>query len=137
MPTPSAVAKVSLLPVPYNVGSVVNGRGLYRDCAGCHTLEKNGSEANGPNLHGVFGRRAAANAGYSYSEVLRNSNIVWDLPHLNQWIFNPHEALPGTTMAYIGIRNDAKRRDLIVYLIAASSTADDGSAESSVRRDTP
>jgi cytochrome c len=124
MPTPAAVAKIALLPVPYNKGSVVNGRDIFRDCAGCHTLERNGGEANGPNLHAVFGRRAASNAGYPYSEALRNSNIVWDLPHLNQWIFNPHETLPGTSMAYIGIRNDVKRRDLIVYLIAATSDTD-------------
>jgi cytochrome c len=123
-PTPQGVAKVAKLPSPYNSGNVNNGRVLFSECAVCHTLDRNSSETNGPNLYGVFERRAALREDYPYSEALRNSNIVWDVRHLDHWIFNPHEALPGTSMAYIGVRNDAKRRDILAYLIAV--TDDDG-----------
>jgi len=123
MPPPQGVAKVARLPSPYDSGNVNNGRALFGDCAGCHTLQRNGSETNGPNLYGVFERRAAQNQTYPYSEALRNSGIVWDVRHLDHWIFNPHEALPGTSMAYIGVRNDTRRRDILAYLIAVT---DDG-----------
>jgi cytochrome c len=125
LPAPQAAAKVALLPSPYNSGNVSNGRALFGECAQCHSLERGGSETNGPNLHGVFQRRAAASGSYPYSEALRNSNIVWDIQHLDHWIFNPHEALPGTTMAFIGVRNDAKRRDILAYLIAATEVSAD------------
>jgi cytochrome c len=124
LPSREAAAKVAALPRPYNRGSVENGRTLFGDCAQCHSLELNGDEAKGPNLHGVFGRRAAANESYPYSDALRDSNIVWDARHLDHWIFDPHEALPGTTMAFVGVRNDAKRRDILAYLIAASGDAE-------------
>jgi cytochrome c len=121
------MTKVALLPSPYNAADVSNGRAQFGECAQCHALKRNGSEANGPNLYGVFEQRAAISKSYPYSEALRNSNIVWDVLHLDHWIFNPHEALPGTSMAYIGVRNDKKRRDIIAYLIAVSS---DGGMES-------
>jgi cytochrome c len=114
------MAKVAQLPDPYKAANVSSGRAQFGECAQCHTLERNGSETNGPNLYGIFEQRAAAGKKYPYSEALRNSNIVWDVLHLDHWIFNPHEALPGTSMAYIGVRNDAKRRDIIAYLIAVS-----------------
>jgi cytochrome c len=123
-PSPQGVAKVARLTSPYNSGNVNNGRTLFGECAGCHTLERNGNEANGPNLYGVFERRAAAGKNHPYSEALRNSDFVWDVRHLDHWIFNPHEALPGTSMAYIGVRNNTKRYDILAYLIAVT---DDGS----------
>jgi cytochrome c len=124
MPSPQGAAKVAQLPSPYNSGNANTGRKLFAECIGCHSLDPNGSETNGPNLHGIFERRAAQNKAYPYSEALRSSNIVWDVRHLDHWIFNPHEALPGTTMAYIGVRNDAKRRDILAYLIAVTDDAE-------------
>lgn len=123
-PTREGIAKVVALPSPYNTGNVSNGRAVFGECAQCHTLLRNGSETNGPNLYGVFQRKAATGGNYAYSEALRNSNIVWDERHLDHWLFNPHEALPGTTMAYIGVRSDSKRRDLLAYLIAVTSNTD-------------
>jgi cytochrome c len=122
LPTPSlqGLAMVARLPKPYNSGNADNGRVLFSECSGCHTLERDGSESNGPNLHGVFERRAALGKNYPYSEALRNSDFVWDVRHLDHWIFNPHEALPGTSMAYIGVRNNTKRYDILAYLIAVT-----------------
>ena len=72
-------------------------------------------------MDNVFGRPAATGEGFAYSEALRKSKFVWDLRRLDQWIFNPHETLPGTTMVYIGVRSDAKRRDILAYLVAVSN----------------
>lgn len=47
--------------------------------------------------------------------------MVWDAKRLDQWIFNPHETLPGTSMGFIGIRNDKKRRDVLACLAAMSA----------------
>lgn len=76
---------------------------------------------HGPLLQDVYGRAAASRRDYTYSVALRGSGITWDARHLDQWLFNPHETLPGTTMAYVGIRNDKRRRAVIAYLVSVSA----------------
>ena len=38
-------------------GDAARGEKRYEECAACHALER-GKESVGPDLHGVFGRRA-------------------------------------------------------------------------------
>src|SRR5215831_16546196 len=121
IPTATDLAKIAELPSPYNSGNPSKGRLAFGDCTECHTLAANGSQEKGPSLYSIVGRRAASGRNFAYSEALRNSNIVWDAPHLDQWIFNPHETLPGTSMTYIGIRNDVRRHDVLAYLIAVTN----------------
>ena len=117
-PSPNGLQKVAELPQPYRSGDAIKGRIVFMECAECHSLKSDGLQDKGPTLYGVFGRAAATNGRYPFSEALRNSKFVWTPKRLDQWIFNPHETLPGTTMAYIGIRNDKRRRDVIAYLVA-------------------
>jgi cytochrome c len=35
---------------------------------------------------------------------------------LDKYLVNPRETIPGTTMAYVGLRNATQRADLIAYL---------------------
>jgi cytochrome c len=118
VPSSSGLQNVSALPRPYANGDAVKGRVEFVECAACHSLVANGSNDKGPTLYGVYGRAAATKTDFVYSEALRNSHFVWDLNRLDQWLFNPHEALPGTTMAYIGIRSDARRYNVIAYLVS-------------------
>jgi cytochrome c len=121
--SPRGMAAAKALSAPYNGGDPVAGREVFALCVECHSLVLGGSQPKGPSLHGVFGRTAGTREGYTYSEVLKASGIVWDARHLDQWMFNPHETLPGTSMNFIGIRNDKKRRDLLAYLVALSADA--------------
>ena len=70
----------------------------------------------GPNLHGIFGRKAGLTPGFSYSDVITQSDITWSVDTLNSWLERPSEYLPGNRMVFVGIRNPVDRANLIAYL---------------------
>jgi cytochrome c2 len=94
-------------------GSASHGAQLFAgQCALCHTNE--GAGAQGPNLRGVFERKAAA-AGFSYSPALKASGWIWHEAHLDRYLENPAAALPGTAMPY-SVPEHQDRADIIAYL---------------------
>jgi cytochrome c len=111
-----ARAMLASLPAPYNTGDLVNGKTQFNKCRACHTLVEGGMNLTGPNLHGVFGRKAASLEAYRYSEALTKSGIVWDAQQLDAWLADPRGYLPGTKMTFLGIKDAKDRVDLIAYL---------------------
>ena len=80
----------------------------------------------GPNLHGVFGRRAAAVEGFRYSAPMRQKaegGLIWTEENLRPYLQNPREVVPGTAMAFAGLRNEQQLNDLIAYLKQATGAA--------------
>ncbi|MGC4107205.1 MAG: hypothetical protein QM753_12855 [Thermomicrobiales bacterium] len=43
----------------------------------------------GPNLWGVFGRKAGTEAGFNYSDGLKAAGFTWDAEHIDKWIADP------------------------------------------------
>jgi cytochrome c len=96
------------------------GQLLSLACAACHTLGADEKTIVGPNLHGVFGRRAAAVEGFDYSPALRDSGLVWTPRALEAWLADPASFVAGTKMTFTGYRSAEDRRDLIAYLLHAT-----------------
>lgn len=92
------------------------GQVLFLQCRACHSLEAGGPNKVGPNLHGVFGRKAGLAPGYAYSEALTQSDVVWSAETLNQWLARPSDFLPGNRMVFVGIRTPEDRANVIAYL---------------------
>ena len=67
-------------------------------------------------LHGFLGRKAGLAAGFSYSEAVSQSGVVWSAETLDQWLARPSEFLPGNRMVFVGIRKPEDRANLIAYL---------------------
>lgn len=88
-------------------------------CAGCHALQA-GVRSAGPELHGLFGRRAGSLPGYPYSAAMRDSGIVWSAKTLDRFIADPRRVVPGTSMAFPGIPDPQIRARLIAYLATAT-----------------
>ena len=86
----------------------------FQQCAECHSPGT--SDAAGPGLKGVFGRRAGAKDGFDYSPALKKSAIQWDDKTLDAFLANPQKAVPGTSMAFGGDEDAKERADLIAYL---------------------
>ena len=99
-------------------GDPQHGRQIYQRCLACHSLEYNRS---GPRHCGLFGRQAGTLPGYAYSKAMKSSGITWDESSLERFLENPLKALPGTKMAYAGVKNPQERADLIAYLRQATS----------------
>lgn len=100
---------------------IANGRSAFRPCAACHALAPPDSAAGkmrlvGPNLFGVYGRRAAALETYAYSPALREAGLVWDEATLDAYIQNPRAVVPGTRMVYQGEPDAAQRAAIIALL---------------------
>ena len=93
-----------------------NGEIVFGRCAQCHTAAKGGGNGLGPNLFGVSGRKAAALPGFPYSPALKNANITWTDANLHKWFENPMKMVPGTRMAFAGVRRSQDIDDLIAYL---------------------
>lgn len=118
-PEPTAAEKQALLaslPAPYNTADIENGKRKFGLCRSCHTIVPGGANLTGPNLHGVFGRKAGSLENYKYSDVVKNAGFVWDAEHLDKWLAEPRTFLPGTKMTFAGLKNEKDRVDLIAYL---------------------
>lgn len=119
-PAASAEEKQKLLaalPAPYNAADLDNGETKFGLCQSCHTIAPGGANMTGPNLHGVFGRKAGSNPDFKYSDAIKAAGFVWDGDHLNHWLENPQTFLPGTKMTFAGLKDPKDRTDLIAYLM--------------------
>lgn len=89
-------------------------------CLACHTFEA-GRHLSGPSLAGVWGRKAGEAPGFRrYSEALKSSDLLWTGKTLDAWLRSPRSAVPGNTMRFDGIPDEAIRADLVAFLKAAS-----------------
>ena len=123
--------------VPFDVGEIKSAAEYLREpqfaaadlkrgqllslaCAACHSFGAGEKAIVGPNLHGVFGRPAAAVDGFDYSPALRASGLVWTPRALDAWLADPASFVVGTKMTFTGYRSAEDRRDLIAYLLQAT-----------------
>ena len=103
------------LPLPAQADSDDPGRKQFNKCAACHSLEK-GAHLAGPSLYGLFGRQAGSIDGFIFSLAMEQAGIVWTPESLSTFLENPMQKVPGTSMAFGGIRKAEQRSALIDYL---------------------
>jgi len=92
------------------------GKTLYFQCRACHSLDAGGPHKVGPNLYGVFGRKAGLADGFAYSDVLTNADVIWTEEAMDAWLARPSTFLPGNRMVFVGIKDVQDRASLIAYL---------------------
>ena len=95
---------------------VAAGETSFRKCTPCHDIGEDAKIKLGPPLNGIDGRKAGTFEGFTYSEVNKSSGITWNHDEFVKYIKNPMQAMPGTRMAFVGIRNDKEIEDLWAYL---------------------
>lgn len=96
-------------------GDATKGAATFRQCQTCHVKEI-GVNKVGPSLAGIVGRPAGSVPGFNYSAANKGSGITWSEQELYVYLENPRAKIPGTTMAFVGIKDSQKRADLIAYL---------------------
>jgi cytochrome c len=102
-------------------GDFARGQRIFnQQCRACHTLDKGGANTMGPNLHGVFGRKAGTTQGFASSEAMVKSGIVWDDATMAEYNRDPKGKVPGTKMVFNGVKQQAQLDDLVAYLKQAT-----------------
>ncbi len=92
------------------------GEKVFLVCKACHQVGDTAKNAVGPVLNGLFGRKAGSVEGYNYSEANEKSGITWTEEEFTKYIQDPKAVVPGTKMAFAGVKDEKKIKDLIAYL---------------------
>lgn len=92
------------------------GVNSFKKCAACHDVGETAKNKVGPVLNGLGGRKTGTVAGYNYSDANKNSGIVWGEESFLDYIKDPKAKMPGTKMAFAGIKNESEAKNLWAYL---------------------
>ena len=118
----AAVTGVLLMLLPGAAGAadIAAGKAVFQRCLICQTIKAGAGSKVGPDLHGIFGRKAGSADHFAYSEAMRASGIVWNDETLSRFLGNPRKAIPGNRMAFPGIKDDMDLTNLLAYLHQAA-----------------
>jgi cytochrome c len=103
-------------PLSYAAGTVEAGGAAFAKCASCHAVGPTARGAFGPQLNGIFGRRAGSTADFKYSPEMKNSGIVWNDKTLSAFLRAPSDVVPGTKMRFWGISDQKQIDNILAYL---------------------
>jgi len=85
-------------------------------CASCHQVGPQARAGFAPQLNGIVGRRAGSTPDFRYSAAMQQAGIVWSEQNLAAFIGDPQQVVPGTSMRFWGMRDDAQVANLVAYL---------------------
>src|SRR6478609_1417181 len=117
MRTIALVALISVAGLGHtNAQDAAAGEKVFAGCKACHQVGDSAKNVVGPVLNGLIGRKAGSVEGYNYTDANKKSGITWDEATFTEYIKDPKAKIPGTKMAFAGIKDEQKIKDLIAYL---------------------
>lgn len=111
------------LSTPAGAQSAANGEDVFKRCRACHDVGPEAKNRVGPSLRSVFGRKAGAVDGFNYSDAMREAGakgLIWSDETIEKYLDNPRRFVPGNKMVFPGVKDEADRKDLLVYLKSAT-----------------
>lgn len=100
-------------------GDPEKGAQVFNECKACHQVGKGAMNRIGPQLNGVFGRKAGAVEDFKYSKSMARAaddGLVWTHETLDAFIENSKTLVSKTMMSFRGIRDAEDRADVLAYL---------------------
>ena len=88
----------------------------YSLCVTCHVTTQGQKSTIGPNLFGVSDRSSGELAGYAYSSAMKGVGLKWTPENLAAFITAPQMIVPGTKVAFGGLKDPKKVNEVIEYL---------------------
>jgi cytochrome c len=104
-------------------GSAEAGEAVFRQCRACHEVGPGAKSKLGPALNGIIGRKAGTVEGFNYSPANKaagEKGLTWTESELATYLADPRKFMPGNRMAFVGVRNERDRANLIAYLKSVS-----------------
>ena len=120
-PTPTDTASASATPTATPSASAapttaaVTEPAAFAVCKACHSVEP-GKNGIGPSLAGIYGDKTATVPGFEFSDAMKNSGLTWNQATLDRYLTDPRGTVPGTKMAFGGVKDAAKRQEIIDYI---------------------
>ena len=111
-------------------GDAEAGERTFRKCQACHAVGEGAANKVGPVLNGVIGRTAGTLEGFDYSDAMiekGEGGLVWSPETLDTYLEKPRDVVPGTKMAFAGLRKEDERQNVIAYLATFGDEAEGGS----------
>ena len=102
--------------------SIDAGKKVSSKCTACHGFNSGGGNRIGPNLWAILGKAKAEATGFNYSDALKGLGGVWSVDDMNLWLKSPKKYAPGNSMAFVGLRKDKDRANLLAYLNSMSDS---------------
>jgi len=100
-------------------GNPEEGAEVFKKCRACHDVGPDAKNKVGPLLNGIFGRKPGTIEGFAYSDANKAAGakgLVWTEEVMLKYLENPLTFMPGTKMAFAGLKDEQDRKDLIAYL---------------------
>ena len=98
------------------LGSVENGKKVFKKCAACHSINEGGGNKIGPKLWNVMFRTVGSIADYKYSKALSSYGKEWTWEEMNGFLIKPSKWIKGNKMGFAGLKKEEDRASVILYL---------------------
>lgn len=95
------------------------GEKVFKRCAACHMIGPDAENRVGPEMNGLNGRVAGSLPDFKYSDAMTAAGaggLVWNDDTLFQYLENPKKLVPGTKMAFAGLKSEDDRHAVIAYI---------------------
>lgn len=114
-PAPDAAATAEDTAAAVDAAAAGKEPVAFIQCKACHST-KPGEMKIGPSLAGIYGTKAGEIPGYQFSTAMKESGLTWDDATLDKYLADPKAVVPGTKMTFFGLKDEAKRKEVIAYL---------------------
>ena len=97
------------------------GAEVFKKCRACHQVGADAKNLVGPVLNGIVGRKAGSIEGFNYSEANKEAGgkgLVWTEAELDKYLEAPAKYMPKNKMAFVGVKDEKDRKDVIAFLKA-------------------
>lgn len=92
------------------------GKTSFNKCLACHAIGEGAKNKVGPVLNGLDGRKSGTAPDYNYTDANKNSGITWNEAQFKEYIKDPKAKIPGTKMAFAGIKSENEINNLWAYV---------------------